>query len=272
VSRIITENGRAVGVRLWDDSEVRARHLVASSADVEQTFQQLLDAKSLPEAFVKGLESCEHMDWSFFTAHLAMREAPHYTAAAFDPDIDRAWVMNVGYESLEDVNQHWQQIRAGKIPDPKPNCAVNSLYDPTDAPEGCYTGLIRQFAPFSLAEGGPEAWDEMGTVYGQRCIDRWAEYAPNIKDAVIEWTPFTPLDVTRRIPNMVQGDWMGGLISLDNMLTERPFAELSQYRTPYQGLYMCGATQHPHGFITFAPAYNALAAIAEDYHLSRWWR
>jgi hypothetical protein len=35
---------------------------------------------------------------------------------------------------------------------------------------------------------------------------------------------------------------------------------------------MCGATQHPHGFITFAPAYNALAAIAEDYHLSRWWR
>lgn len=272
VQRIITENGRAVGVRLWDDSEVRARHLVASSADIEQTFQQLLDPKGLPERFTKGFESYSHMDWSFFTAHLAMREAPRYKAAQFDPDIDRAWVMNVGYESLEDLNQHWKQIRSGKIPDPRPNCAVNSLYDPTDAPEGCYTGLIRQFAPFNLAKGGPEAWDEVGTTYGQRCIDHWTEYAPNVKEAVIEWAPFTPLDVTRRIPNMVLGDWMGGLISLDNLLTERPFPELSQYRTPYQGLYMCGATQHPHGFITFAPAYNALAVIAEDYGLERWWR
>jgi hypothetical protein len=35
---------------------------------------------------------------------------------------------------------------------------------------------------------------------------------------------------------------------------------------------MCGATQHPHGFITFAPAYNALQVIADDYDLDRWWR
>ncbi len=71
---------------------------------------------------------------------------------------------------------------------------------------------------------------------------------------------------------MVRGDWMGGIIALDNLLTERPFPELSQYRAPFPGLYMCGATQHPHGFITFAPAYNALQAIAEDFGLERWWR
>jgi phytoene dehydrogenase-like protein len=71
---------------------------------------------------------------------------------------------------------------------------------------------------------------------------------------------------------MVQGDWMGGLIDLDNMLDQRPFPDLSQYATPVEKLYMCGATQHPHGFITFAPAYNALQVIADDYDLDRWWR
>jgi phytoene dehydrogenase-like protein len=56
------------------------------------------------------------------------------------------------------------------------------------------------------------------------------------------------------------------------MLDDRPFPELSQYQTPVKDLYMCGATQHPHGFITFAPAYNALQVIADDYGLERWWR
>ena len=39
-----------------------------------------------------------------------------------------------------------------------------------------------------------------------------------------------------------------------------------------EALYLCGATQHPHGFITFAPAYNALQVIAEDQGLERWWQ
>jgi len=65
---------------------------------------------------------------------------------------------------------------------------------------------------------------------------------------------------------------MGGLIDLDNMLDQRPFEALSQYRTPFEGLYMCGATQHPHGFVTFAPAFNALQVIAEDHGIERWWQ
>src|SRR3972149_11267016 len=112
-----------------------------------------------------------------------------------------------------------------------------------------------------------------GGADGRRCIEKWQEAAPNLKNgAFLEWTTYTPLDISRRIPNMVQGDWMSGLIDLENMLDQRPFPELSQYSTPIKNLYMCGATQHPHGFVTFAPAYNALQVIAEDYGLERWWR
>jgi phytoene dehydrogenase-like protein len=265
------ENGRATGVRLNDGSVVSARNLVASSIDIEQTFLHLVRG-GLPREFTDKVGDYTHMDWSFFTVHLALREAPHHRAAEFDPDIDRAWVLNVGYESLEDLNDHWRRIRRGQIPEPRLNCAVNSLFDPMDAPDGCHTGLIRHFAPYDLGTGGPEAWDELKDGFARRCIDKWAQYAPNLPDAIIDWTPHTPLDISRRITNMVRGDWMGGIIALDNLLTERPFPELSQYRTPFTGLYMCGATQHPHGFITFAPAYNALQAIAEDFGLEHWWR
>ena len=272
VAGIISDNRRATGVRLYDGSEVRARHVVASTIDLEQTFLKMLPREKLSPELVRQVEGYPHMDWSYYSTHLALREPPQYRAAEFDPDIQQAWVLNAGYESLADLNQDWETVRAGKLPDPKPNCAVNTLFDPSDAPEGHYTGLMRQFAPIGIGQGGIEAWDEMAEGYGQRCIDAWTDYAPNIKDAVIEWASYTPLDISRRMVNMVRGDWIGGLIDLDNLLTERPGPELSQYRTPLEGLYLAGATQHPHGFITFAPAYNALQVIAEDHGLERWWQ
>jgi phytoene dehydrogenase-like protein len=82
----------------------------------------------------------------------------------------------------------------------------------------------------------------------------------------------TPADISRKLVNMVDGDWMMGEISLDNLLDRRPLPELSGYRTPVERLYMCGSSQHPHGFITFAPGYNALQAIAADLDLEPWWR
>jgi phytoene dehydrogenase-like protein len=273
VDRILVENGKAVGLELEDGSAVRARHLVASSINVEQTFLKMLDRGLLSDDFVKAAETTPHMDWSYFSVHLAMTRPPEYRAAEFDPDINQAWVVNVGYDSPAAINRHWEAVRAGKLPDACPNAAVNSLFDPTDAPEGQYTGLLRHFAPYSLTPGGPEAWDQKAKEFAVGCIEKWQEAAPNLKNgAILDWATYSPLDISRRIPNMVLGDWMGGLIDPDNMLDQRPFPELSQYQTPVSNLYMCGATQHPHGFITFAPAYNALQVIADDYGLEPWWR
>jgi len=273
VEQILIENGKAVGVRLEDSSEVRANHVVASSISLEQTFHQLVGREKLPAPLAAEVENFPHMDWSFFSVHLAMKRLPEYRASSFDPDVNKAWVVNLGYASPKQFNQDWKDVRAGKLLDPRPNAAVNSLYDPTDAPDGCYTGLLRQIAPYDLAKGGSQAWDSLAREYGQRCIDVWRDAAPNLTDeAFIEWATYTPLDIARRMPNMIHGDWIGGLIDLANMLDHRPGPILSDYRTPIGNLYMCGATQHPHGFVTFAPAYNALEMIAQDQKLERWWK
>jgi phytoene dehydrogenase-like protein len=272
VEKILTAGGRAVGVQLLDGSEIEAKKLVASNVDVEQTFLKFLDGEIRDQDFLDRVKTCKHKDWSLFSVHLAMHEPPHYTAAAFDPDVDQAWVMNVGYESLEQLSADFASVRKGELTEPRLNCAVNSLFDPTDAPAGKYTGLIRQFAPFSV-NGSEEEWEQVKREYAERCIEKWRAYAPNLgDDAIIEFAPYTPKEIADRLVNMVRGDWMLGEISPDNLLSERPFPALSQYRTPIKGLYMCGSTQHPHGYITFAPAYNALQVIADDYNLETWWK
>jgi phytoene dehydrogenase-like protein len=274
VDHIVVKDGRAEGVRLADGSEITARQAVVSTVSVEQTFLEFLDATTVGEELTHKVKTqVRHKDWTLFSVHLAMDRLPEYAAAEFDPDVNRAWVVNLGYGSPEELDADWAMIRAGGLPDPHPNAAVNSLYDPTDAPEGCATGLLRQFAPFALADGGEGAWDDIGPHYGRRCIEAWRQFAPNLTDdAFLATAVFTPHDIVRKLPNMIRGDWMMGEISLDNMLDQRPLPELGQYRTPVERLYMAGSTQHPHGFITFGPAYNALAVIAEDLGIDPWWR
>jgi phytoene dehydrogenase-like protein len=201
-----------------------------------------------------------------------MNGLPRYRAASFDPHIDRAWILNIGYESLADFDADFDAVRHGRLPSPpRLNVAVNSLYDPTDAPEGKATGLIRVFAPFAV-DGDPERWSAVAQQYGERCIERWAEATTNLSAGLIRtWTTESPLQISQRMINYRFGDWMVGRIHPKSLLEQRPTRELSQYRTPIEGLYMCGASQHPHGYITFAPGYNCLQVVAEDHGMERWW-
>ncbi len=270
VERIVVENGRAIGVET-PDGFVRARRLVASSVDVNQTFETLLGESVAPAKTLAEVRKVAYQDATLFNVHLAMNGLPRYKAAAFDPDIDKAWIVNVGYESLADFEEDFTLVRQGVAPRrPRLNVAVNSLYDPTDAPEGKATGLIRVFAPYDVKDVG--GWDAYQREYGDLCIARWSEVCENLDGGLIRQSATeSPLDLSRRMINYRFGDWMVGRIHPDNLLENRPTRELAEYRTPIEGLYMCGASQHPHGYITFAPGYNCLSVIAEDFNLEKWW-
>ena len=56
-----------------------------------------------------------------------------------------------------------------------------------------------------------------------------------------------------------------------NLLERGPTDELSQCRAPTKDLYLCGASQNPHGCITFAHGCNSLSVIADDFNLDKWW-
>jgi phytoene dehydrogenase-like protein len=104
------------------------------------------------------------------------------------------------------------------------------------------------------------------------CLERWRQYAPNLNGRnVIAKYAFSPLDVERKLINMRGGDHCVGRASLDQMLENRPFPGLKPYRTPVEGLYLCGSGSHPFGNITGAPGYNAAKVICEDLKLKTWW-
>jgi phytoene dehydrogenase-like protein len=118
-------------------------------------------------------------------------------------------------------------------------------------------GIFLQYAPYTLRDAN---WDDLREPYGDRVLDVIAGYAPNIHGIVRERQVLSPLDLERRF-GISGGNIFHGEMSPDQMFFMRPVAGWARYRTPVQGLYLCGAGTHPGGGVMGAPGFNAARAI-----------
>jgi phytoene dehydrogenase-like protein len=73
----------------------------------------------------------------------------------------------------------------------------------------------------------------------------------------------SPLDM-ERVMGLTGGHALHGDMSPHQMLFMRPARGWGQYRTPLQGLYMCGAGTHPGGGVTGANGRNAAREVLRD--------
>ena len=53
--------------------------------------------------------------------------------------------------------------------------------------------------------------------------------------------------------------------NLDQLLFNRPFPGMGQYRGPFDNFYMCGSGTHPGGGVMAAPGANASHEILKDF-------
>lgn len=272
VAEILVEKGRAVGVRLSDGQIMKARKLVVSSLGFKQTINKLMKPESAPANLRKAADDFKLDEFSLFAVHLALNEPPNYTAAAFDPDVNRALKVNIGFESIADFDRTWAEVRAGKLPSkPAMYTSVPSMHDKSQAPEGKYTALLWQPVPYAV-NGDAKNWDKLKNEFADQCLETWRAYAPNLdKKNIIKRFVQTPLEIEQKISNMERGGVFLGRATLDQIEYFRPNPLVSQYRTPVEGLYLCGGCMHPGGGILGAAAKNAADVIAEDLGLKRWW-
>jgi phytoene dehydrogenase-like protein len=277
VERIIMENGRAVGVRCVDGREFRAKKFVISSVNPNQTFLDMVGRENLTPQFANKVENFKYSNTTpLFTLHLALNERLHWKAAEYDADVARAFYIIAGLEGLNDIIDLYEDANAGRLPRSLQLLGAQpAQFDPSQAPPGKCTAFFWQVAPGNLCkeEGGKERWDLIRKEFTERCAKHLSHYTTNLTpDNIIDQFGMTPADIERHLPNMVGGDIQVGEISENQFLDKRPFPECSQYRTPVQGLYLCGASCHPYGNITGGPGYNAANIICRDAGIEPWWK
>jgi len=275
IKRIVVEDGTAKGVELEDGTVYEAEKAVVSSIDPHQTFLKYVGEQHLSEDFVSKVKNWHWEKWSLCSLHAALNELPNFTAAADNPDINKALMYILGYETPDDLIGHWQAIDKGELSSTVGFDGVfPTMFDPSQAPPGKHTASLYEMAPFNLKEGAEKWWDrKLREEHEERFLSTLQRYAPNMTRDKVLWTYLvTPLDFSTKYLNMVEGSIKQGAYEIFQMANNRPNDECSSHRTPVKGLYVCGACVNPGGLVTFGPSYVAANTIAEDCGIEKWWK
>jgi phytoene dehydrogenase-like protein len=267
VDHIVVQNGRATAVEFRGRPAVAVRGFVASTLDVHQTFQELLGAEDRTTEFDKKVRDFKGTGWTLIGVHLALKEAPQYKSADFDPNINRALKYNIGSETLAGLSDAHQQVMDGHIPrEIQFGAGALSVLDPKQAPAGRHTAYAWHIAPFA-PEGEPANLKACEAEMTEAIMGKWREYAPNMTpDNVIASYTYTAADYARHLPNMREGDIFMGALTSDQVLHNH-----FGYRTPVSNVYYAGSAAHPNGAITGGAGYIAAGIIARDLGVRPWW-
>ena len=274
IKRILTSDGAAKGVELEDGTIIEANKAVISTLDTHQTFLKLVGEGNLSKDFVEKINAWMWEKWSLLCIHMALEEAPNFTAAASDPEINKALVYILGYETQADLINHLAAIDKGEL-STKPgfNCCFPSIHDPLQAPAPRCSGLISEEAPYKYKEG-PEKM--LKYRFKQELAEQrmaiLQKYAPNITiDKALGIYVSTPADIENKFLDMVEGSIKQGQYHPLQMGYGRPNEDCSDHRTPINNLYLGGSCTYPGGTILLGAGYLVANAVAEDLGIDKWW-
>jgi all-trans-retinol 13,14-reductase len=223
VTEILTESGRALGIKIGDGSVITSR-VVISNADIRETFSKLVGPASLPEAYVQRMSSLKP-SCSAFLVYLGLNCEPAIAPVTWVLDDQRIITIN-----------------------------VPSQVEPTLAPEGGAAVTIISMTPQSESA----SWEREASEYRarkQRMGDELIELAetaiPDLRRHIVYRQDATPATMERYA-------WTSGgaIYGLD------PGEWRPPVRTPVRGLFLAGAgTQEAAGFVQ-AVASGVLASEA----------
>lgn len=265
VDQVIVRGGRAVAVRTADGEEIGARRAVVSAISPVRTFTRLVDPEQLDPAFLRRVRAVQIDNTGVIKCFYALDQAPVFSESGDDGS-------NYGFRTaagmlcptIEHADTMWRDIRARRLPTRIgwSWCTHTSSLDPTLAPAGKHTLGLHVWVPVELGDGS--RWDARAKeTMAMRLLDEYARCAPNVKEALIAWTARSPLDYEELMDNP-----NGNMFHVDYVPHQafgfRPLPELSDYRTPIEGLYLSGAGMHPGPAVTGLPGHNTAQVVLCD--------
>jgi phytoene dehydrogenase-like protein len=256
VTRILVKDNRAVGVVLASGEEIGAAKIV-SALDPRTTFFDLIEPKQLSAEFARDVRNIKFKGVRA-KVNLALSELPKFKGAD-ESALQGVISISPSLRYLEDA---YDEAKYGALSSrPYIEAIIPTLGDPSLAPAGKHIlSVWLQFAPFHLKGG----WDDSRRkAVGDLAINTLAQYAPNLKSAILHQQVLTPVDIESGW-GASEGHLYHGELTLDQILFMRPVGGHSKYSTPISGLYLCGAGTHPGGGLAGAAGWLASKEILKS--------
>jgi phytoene dehydrogenase-like protein len=256
-----------VGVETAEGGFIRAHQFIASGLNPVQTFLELMDSDSVPADWrEKAANFHFNLLAPLFALNVNLNAPPRYAAAERYSELHQGFMMILGLEDSAQFHEIVSKHESGEIPRTVMWGSCPTVFDPSQAPQGFHTAFMWEKLPYKL-RGSPRNWDDEKERHARQMLDVWTEYAPNLRDAVLDYSAQSPLDTERALPNMRCGDLLVGALSHGQTGYNRPFPGAGSYRACIPNLYLCGGSSHPGGNITGLPGYNCAQVLLSDLGL-----
>jgi phytoene dehydrogenase-like protein len=239
VETILTDRGRAIGVRTASGDEVRADSVISNVNPRLMPAMLPAEESARPEVqraneFRPGLAT--------MMVHLALDSLPDWTAQ----DARTFNYVHIG-PYMDDMARAYTDAAAGLLPE-RPTLVVGqpTVSDPSRAPEGKHVLWVQvRVLPLQIADG--RSWDEVAEEYADRVVDIIDEFAPGIRSKILGRAVLSPADLQRYNANLIGGDSLGGSHHPAQFFFLRPVPGWGRHRAPVKNLYLCGASTWPGG-------------------------
>jgi phytoene dehydrogenase-like protein len=270
VQHIRVKDGAVGGVVLADGEEI-AVDAVVSGVDPKRTFFKLLDPTQLDPTFAQRIRNMR-ASGTVAKVNLALGGLPAFTAVENSENALKALSgrIHIGPE-IDYLERAFDVSKYGELSAaPWLDVTIPTLLDPSLAPEGKHVlSAYVQFAPFQLAaestNGGGVSktaanWDGQRRDLGEVAVKTLAEYAPNLPGLIEHVQVITPHDL-ETVYGFTGGHIFHGELALDQLFTMRPVLDWARYKTPIEGLFLCGSGTHPGNGLSGASGANAAKEI-----------
>ncbi len=259
VGRILVRRGRVTGVALANGDEVFAP-VVLSALDPKRTFLGLMDQADLPPEIVKRARDFK-IRGSSGKLNIALDGLPSFPALGPGHPL-LAGDMHV-LDSLERFEKAYDDWKAGTwSKDPYLDLLIPTMTDPTMAPPGKhYMSVFVQYVPPKVE--GRDWTDADRDAFRRTVFQQISRYSPDFERLVLHAEVRTPRELEAEV-GLTEGNIFQGELTFDQLLFNRPFPGLAQYRGPVRGLYLCGSATHPGGGVMAAPGANAAREVLLD--------
>ena len=259
IDHFTIRNGKVRGIVLENGDEFTAP-IVVSGMDVRRTFVEHTNEADLPSDFVKAVKRYRFRG-SSGKLNIALDGMPSFSGVARDARCLRGDLHFLDdMLEIERAYDDWKEGRWSQSP--YVDFLIPTQIDPTMAPPGKhYATVFVQYAPYHLADG---QWDDKNReAFAETVISKIARHSPDFRNLIVHKEVRTPLDIENET-GLSEGNIFQGELTFDQLLFNRPVPGYAQYRSPINGLYMCGSSTHPGGGVMGAPGANAAREILLD--------
>lgn len=242
-ARIEVNEGRVRKVVLESGEAVEA-DAVVSGLTPARTLLELSDPGRLDPELARAIRNVRSRGVAARIA-LTLDRAPRFTTLVLAP-------------SLDCLERAYDDFKYGRI--------SRNLYLEARCIKAARQGqhgleVHVQYVPHDIEGGG---WDtESASRLARTVTAAIAEHVPGLAGWVMDQHVMTPADL-EHISGCPEGQPYHAELGLDQILWMRPVPALAQYRTPIEGLYLCGPAMHPGGGIAGAAGANAASVVLRD--------